>query len=83
MLKDPSGWSDRTYFKFYILQVLHEHDEAMKTYHHYHSDSHTVCKKFKTTVQKVQNIFSLVKGVYSFWHHCIMLRVLPYELWRK
>ena len=30
-------------------------------------------KKRNLTVRKVQNIFPLLIGVNSFWHHCIMV----------
>ena len=33
---------------------------------------YTVRKKRNLTARKVQNIFSLLKGVYSFWDQCIM-----------
>ena len=40
-----------------------------------HNNS-TVVKKRKLTARKVQNIFSLLRGVKSFWHHCNMVGVL-------
>ena len=38
-------------------------------------------KKRMLTAWNVQNIFSLLRGVNSFWHHCIMVGVFQYILW--
>ncbi len=39
----------------------------------------TVVKKRKLTARKVRNIFSLLRGVNSFWTHCNMAGVLQNE----
>ncbi len=33
------------------------------------------------TAWKLQNIFSLLNELYSFWLHCIMVGVLHYVIW--
>ncbi len=38
-------------------------------------------KKEKLTARKLQNIFSLMKGEYSYWCHCIVVGILHYTLW--
>ncbi len=32
-------------------------------------------------LRTIMPIFSLLKGAYSFWHHCIMVGVLQYIMW--
>ncbi len=44
-------------------------------------DGSTVCKKRNLTVRKLQNIFSQLRGVNSFWHYCTMVGVLHHVLW--
>ncbi len=41
----------------------------------------TVVKKIKLTARKLQNIFSLLRGVNSFLPHCSIVKVLQYILW--
>ena len=44
----------------------------------YTENTCTVVKKKKLTARKLQNIFSLLRGVNSFWPHCIMVGELQY-----
>ncbi len=45
------------------------------------NSNNTVVKKRKLTDQGDQNIFSRMRGIKSFWDHCIMVGVLHDILW--
>ena len=42
-------------------------------------DNYSAQKKKKVNTPEGAKYFFLLKGVYSFWHHCIMIAELPYR----